>query len=77
MLQRIAMETALQAGVASAGACARVKFQAMPYSVTLCTSGFLQIMLMWLPAGVIHLYGSNDSPWFGLLIYFFTCVVRG
>jgi hypothetical protein len=40
------MERTLQAGVAAAGACTRMRFQALPYSVTLVCSGFLQVSVL-------------------------------
>lgn len=46
-MQRQEMERSLQAGVAAAGACTRMRFQALPYSVTLVCSGFLQVSCDW------------------------------
>jgi len=78
LLQCQDMETVLQAGVSAQGTCSRLKFQSMPYSLTLISTGFLQIFLMFLPTAIITVTThapSGDHPAFGLLIYFFTCVL--
>eukprot|EP00775_Hariotina_reticulata_P013776 gene13776-13897_t len=78
-IERHQMEAVVQAGVAAQGTCSRLKFQSMPYSLTLICTGFLQIFLMFLPFAVISVStimpNMGDHPAFGLLIYFFTCVL--
>lgn len=44
------METTLQAGIASAGTCTRLAFQAMPHRLTMMLTGFLQTFLMYVPS---------------------------
>lgn len=72
------MEDSLQAGVSAAGTCARLKFQSMPYSMTLMCTGFLQIWLLFLPCAIISVptkAPAGDNPVFGLVIYFFTAIL--
>jgi predicted membrane chloride channel (bestrophin family) len=77
-MQRWTMETAVQAGTRAMGICSRLKFQCMPYSVTLIATGFLQIFLMFLPMAIITVQEpvhNGDHPAFGLVIHFCICVL--
>ena len=44
--QAIAMDATIVKGIGDASACVRVRFQAMPHSLTLISTGFLQIWLV-------------------------------
>ncbi|PSC76560.1 deoxyribodipyrimidine photo-lyase [Micractinium conductrix] len=68
--QAIAMDATIVKGIGDASACVRVRFQAMPHSLTLISTGFLQIWLLLLPLGL-----WEGTAWFGLVAMFFTALL--
>ncbi|KAL4425530.1 hypothetical protein ABPG75_009546 [Micractinium tetrahymenae] len=53
-----------------AGFCSRIRYNAMPYNLTLLSTGFIQIWLLLAPFGL-----WNTNYWFGLFPYFFMAVL--
>ncbi|KAF8068206.1 L-ascorbate oxidase [Scenedesmus sp. PABB004] len=71
-----ALEGTVATGIAAAGGCVRIRMQAMPLAASLMCTGFLQIFLMFLPCGLLmELPTTAATPAWGLVIYFFTCVL--
>lgn len=51
------------------------QFQATPYSITIMSTGFLQIFLMFMPVAIVHVRGLDSHPALGIVIYFFAAVL--
>ena len=66
--QALLMDTWLQRCDAEADAVARFRSTALPYNLTLLSTGFIQIWVMLLPVGYI-------SDWWALFFYFWLSLV--
>jgi ion channel-forming bestrophin family protein len=72
------MDDVITQGWAHGGTCMRIKFQCLPYGITLNCSGFLLIYVLLMPLGLITDASSRDGlyqPTFALVVYFVLCVM--
>ena len=60
------MDSNLSFALMQAGLCSRIRFNCLPYNLTLLCTGFIQIWLCLLPFGMF-----KGAYWFGLLPFFF------
>ena len=68
--QALLMDTWLQRCDAEADACARFRSTALPYNLTLLSTGFIQIWIMLLPIGYIQ-----EGDWWTLFPYFWLALL--